>query len=82
MLLFHFPRWTFLWPGVFYVSREFAQAEYRYILKFCNGSFSQMPTFAGFDPVVWNTKSFLDWILPVIVSLIFWYGSKFREKYK
>lgn len=69
-----------LWPAVFYISREFAQAEYRYVLSFCNGSFATMPTFAGFYPVVWNTKSMLDWILPLTVSLLFWLIAEKSEK--
>jgi len=65
--------WLCLWPAVFYVSREFAQAEYRFVIKYCHGSFAQMPTFAGFSPVVWDKKSMLDWILPLCVSLVFFY---------
>ena len=73
MLIFHRPPWIMLWPAVFYISREFAQAEYRYVLTYCDGSFLQMPTFAGFYPEIWNIKSLLDWILPLIVSLSFYY---------
>ena len=79
ILVFRFPAFATLWPGVFYISREFAQAEYRYVLKHCHGSFAHMPTFAGFYPEVWNTKSILDWVLPTIVSLAFYYYLKYRQ---
>ena len=80
ILLLRYPAHIMLWPGVFYVSREFAQAEYRYVLTYCNGLFSQMPTFAGFYVDIWNKKSLLDWILPVLVSLIFYYATKIKNK--
>ena len=80
MLLFRRPAWTCLWPAVFYVSREFAQAEYRYVIRFCHGSFATMPTFAGFYPEMWNRKSMLDWLLPLAVSLVFWYVAARRSK--
>ena len=65
--------WLCLWPAVFYVSREFAQVEYRYVLRYAHGSFADMPTFAGFYPIVWNQKSLLDWLLPTLVSCVFWW---------
>ena len=81
VVLLRAPSWLTLWPGVFYVSREFAQAEYRYVLTFCHGSFAEMPTFAGFLPIVWNQKSMLDWVLPCMVSLVFWYLCKYRTQH-
>ena len=80
MLYFRRPSWTCLWPAIFYISREFAQAEYRYVIKHCHGSFKTMPTFAGFYPEVWNMKSMLDWIIPLLVCLIFWEISLHRKK--
>ena len=79
---FRLPVWTYLWPAVFYISREFAQSEYRYVLRHCHGSFAQMPIFAGFYAENWNMKSLLDWILPLLVSLLFWYGSKYISRIK
>ena len=76
VLGFKFPAFVALWPSIFYISREFAQAEYRYILRYCNGSFSNMPTFAGFYPEIWNIKSILDFVLPTVVSIIFYYYIK------
>lgn len=76
VLLFRCPASMYLWPAVFYLSREFAQAEYRYVLRHCHGSFAEMPTFAGFYPESWNTKSILDCLIPLCVSLLFWFLAK------
>ena len=76
VLALRLPAFVALFPSVFYISREFAQAEYRYILKYCGGSFANMPTFAGFYPEIWNVKSILDFVLPTVVSIIFYYYIK------
>ena len=74
------PSSLYLWPAVFYLSREFAQAEYRYVLRHCHGSFAEMPTLAGFYPESWNTKSLLDFLLPLLVSLVFWLCAYMKKK--
>lgn len=51
----------------FYVGREVAQAEYRYIEAYCKGKRANMPTFAVFSPKAWTLKGILDWLLPCIV---------------
>ena len=81
ILLLRFPTWMYSWPAVFYISREFAQAEYRYVLKHLQGSFREMPTFAGFYPEVWNKKSLLDWICPLIVCVLFLFFAKKIKKF-
>lgn len=51
----------------FYVGREVAQAEYRYIEAYCKGKRANMPLFAVFSPKAWTLKGLLDWLLPCIV---------------
>ena len=54
----------------FYLGREHAQAEYRWIDAYGNGHRENMPWWGGFDPRVWNCKSLLDWLLPVCAALL------------
>lgn len=58
--------------GAFYfIGREYAQAEYRYIQKFAGGKRSNMPYFGGFSPKAWELDALLDFIIPTItVTLI------------
>jgi len=51
--------------AAFYVGREHAQAEYRWIERFGVGRRVNMPWWGGFDRRVWNRKSLLDWIAPL-----------------
>lgn len=57
------------WAGVvvamFYVGREHAQAEYRWIERFGFRRRANMPWWGGFDPKVWNLKSLTDWSIPL-----------------
>lgn len=59
----------------FFLGREHAQAEYRYIeshggLRY---SIQGILEFKAFSPSVWNLKSILDWALPIVaVSLTTW----------
>ena len=48
-----------------FIGREHAQAEYRWIERYGFGRRINMPWWGGFDPKVWNRKSFLDWIAPL-----------------
>jgi len=56
--------------GIF-VGREHAQAEYRWIETYGKRKRANMPWYGGLDPKVWNRKSILDWLLPLLcVSLV------------
>lgn len=55
-------------PLGFYVGREHAQAEYRWIERFGGGLRANMPWWGGFDPKVWTLKSVLDWLLPLAAA--------------
>ena len=59
---------VFFWPAMFYLGREIAQAEYRYI-EAHGGHRADCPKFCGFTPSAWTTKSLLDCLLPFAVSL-------------
>lgn len=50
----------------FFLAREHAQAEYRWIAEFGNGKRANMPWWGGFDPRAWDAASVLDWLIPVI----------------
>jgi len=56
------------WPTAFYIGREVAQAEERW-LKANNLKRSLAPWWCGFKPEAWNAKGILDWLLPLFVSL-------------
>ncbi len=58
-------------PAMFYLGREFTQAEYRYINQYCNKKRANMPWYAPFTKKAWNLKSMLDWVFPLVVSIIF-----------
>ena len=71
------------WAGAafgaaFYLGREHAQAEHRWIKAFGNGSRSNMPWHGGFDPRVWrgDYASLADWAVPVlaVVGVACFYG--------
>ena len=53
-----------------FVSREIAQAEYRWIEHFGRGLRANMPWWGGFDPRVWQRADpWLDWIVPVAAAV-------------
>ena len=52
----------------FYIGREEAQAEYRYI-EDNGGKRADCPWYCGLLPSAWTTKGLLDWILPLCVAL-------------
>ena len=70
------PVYGLVLPAGFYIGRELAQAEYRYIEYYCNNKRSDMPWYAPWTLKAWKTqqgtiywKSILDWVLPSIVSI-------------
>ena len=58
----------FFWLPIFYLGREIAQAEYRYI-EAHGGIRKECPLWCGFMPEAWTAKGMLDWILPLGTSL-------------
>ena len=49
------------------ISREFTQAEYRWIEQFGAGRRANMPWWGGLDPAVWQRADpWLDWIVPML----------------
>ena len=49
--------WGGVIPVAFFVSREHAQAEYRWIEHFANGKRANMPWWATLDKRVWDVHS-------------------------
>lgn len=62
------------WYGVaaaaFYLGREHAQAEYRWIEKYGFGRRANLPWWGAFDKRVWDIHSITDWVLPLIFTII------------
>ena len=59
------------WLGAaFYVGREVAQAEYRYI-EAHGGKRDECPWYCGLLPSAWTVKGMLDWMLPVLIAIAF-----------
>lgn len=63
------------WAGAalacgYFVGREFAQAEYRWIEQFGQGLRANMPWWGVFDQRVWpKPDQWADWIGPVLLTL-------------
>jgi len=72
IFIFKLPATLFFLPAAFYLGREIAQAEYRYIEKYCDHKRANMPWYAIFLPKAWTVKGMFDWILPLVVSTIFY----------
>lgn len=53
----------------FFLGREIAQAEYRYI-QANGGKRYDCPWYCGMIPSAWTLKSVLDWLLPMIIAII------------
>ena len=70
-----FPDLLYFLPAAFYLGREITQAEYRYIEEFCDRKRSRMPWYAVIVPEAWTVKGIFDWVLPLAVSLIFYFAS-------
>ena len=53
------------------ISREIAQAEYRWIEHYGAGVRANMPWWGGLDPSVWQSVDpWLDWMVPSAVVLV------------
>ncbi|HAO02933.1 MAG TPA: hypothetical protein DCQ42_14750 [Halomonas sp.] len=61
-----------------WASREWTQAEYRWIESLGNGTRASMPWWGGFDPRVWSFKSLvMDMVAPAVVSAaVAWWLAK------
>jgi hypothetical protein len=63
------------WAGAaiasaYFIGREFAQAEYRWIEHFGAGRRANMPWWGPFDLRVWvKLDQWVDWIGPIIVTV-------------
>lgn len=55
---------------IFYLGREIAQSEYRYI-EANGGKRYKCPWYCGLIPSTWTLKGLLDWVLPLIIAIIF-----------
>lgn len=64
------PCWFCLFPAVWYMGREFSQAEYRYIEEYCGRKRANMPWYAPFTSKAWTTKAVLDWLLPWVICAV------------
>lgn len=51
----------------FFLGREVAQAEYRYIESH-GGKREECPWYCGFLPESWNLKAVLDWNIPMLIA--------------
>lgn len=55
----------------FFVGREHAQAEYRWIAAYGHQVRADMPWWGGFDLRIWNNHSwFWNLVLPILVAII------------
>ena len=64
---------------VWFVSREHAQAEYRWIESLGNGLRANMPWYGGFDVRVWSKSDpWLDMLLPIFAVAMAEYFKNFR----
>ena len=54
----------------FYIGREHAQAEHRWIERYAGNRRANMPWWGGFDFRVWNRKSTTDWAMPIVFLII------------
>lgn len=64
----------FMFMASFYIGREHAQAEYRWIESFGYGKRRNMPWWGGFDYRVWNAGSLLDWVMPILVFFVAYFA--------
>lgn len=66
------PSWMPLLAAAFFLGREHAQAEYRWIDAYGGGQRANMPWWGGFDPRAWTFKGLMDWLLPLLVAVSYW----------
>lgn len=69
IFLIKLPFILFFFPVMFYVGREHAQAEYRYIASH-GGKRANCPSWCGFLPSAWTRKGLSDFLFPLIVAVI------------
>ena len=63
--------WPFLfWPPAFYLGREFAQAEEKY-MRARDLNRAKAPWWMGFAPSAWDLKSLSDVVCPLVSALVF-----------
>ena len=68
VLLLKLPIGLVLIPVGFYIGREHAQAEYRYI-EAHGKKRANCPWWCGFMPEAWTMKSVMDFLLPIIAVI-------------
>ena len=68
VLLLKLPIGLVLIPVGFYIGREHAQAEYRYI-EAHGRKRANCPWWCGFMPEAWTMKGVMDFLLPIIVVM-------------
>ena len=68
ILSFKLPVGLVLIPVAFYIGREHAQAEYRYI-EAHGRKRANCPWWCGFMPEAWTMKGVMDFLLPIIVTM-------------
>lgn len=68
ILSFKLPVGLVLIPVAFYIGREHAQAEYRYI-EAHGRKRANCPWWCGFMPEAWTMKGVMDFLLPIIVVM-------------
>ena len=76
--------WTRNWwagaaaVSAYFIGREFAQAEYRWIEMFGHGLRANMPWWGPFDVRVWpKLDQWVDWLGPLIVSFaVAWFATR------
>ena len=71
IFLVKLPFILFFFPVMFYVGREHAQAEYRYIASH-GGKRANCPSWCGFLPSAWTCKGLGDFIFPLIIAVTFY----------
>ncbi|VCU72405.1 hypothetical protein PIGHUM_04504 [Pigmentiphaga humi] len=53
-----------------WMGREHAQAEDRWVGRFGQGRRANMPWWGGFDPKAWHMDGLLDWVIPIVVAIV------------
>lgn len=63
---------------LWFIAREHTQAEYRWIAMFGDGKRANMPWWGGFDWLVWDMASMLDWLVPVLACSAVYLVAKYK----
>ncbi len=82
IIMFKLPMLLVFLPSMFYLGREYTQAEYRYIEAYCNRKREAMPWYAPFLLKSWTLKGLCDWLCPLLVSIIIYCLDHFYFSYK